>query len=113
VSGSSGLSSDLPHAATLSLEDAPPCVDPDPGEPVEDSYLSPDESTDSGYFLRSSKRNPSGGLGKAMSLVRKSRGRKSNIHKAQSRAKVDLVEGKQLSIEKALRAVNARKKGRK
>lgn len=38
---------------------------------------------------------------------------KSNLHKAQSRAKVDLLEGKQLSIEKALRAVNARNKGRK
>jgi len=88
-------------------------LEPDPGDPLEEGYLSPTESMDSGYFLHSCKKPSSAGLGKSHSPVRKGRGRKSNFHKAQSRAKVDLLEGKQLSIEKALRAGNAKKKGRK
>jgi len=54
-----------------------------------------------------SKKISTGGLGKSLSPVRIRRGRKSNLHKAQSKAKMDLVEGKQLSIEKALREVKA------
>ena len=97
----------------FSLEDTPPVsVDPDPGDTQEEDYLSPTESQDSGYFLRSCKKASSAGLGKATPHSRKGRGRKSKLFKAQSRAKVDLVEGKQLSIEKALRAVTAKEKGR-
>ena len=96
------------------LESTPPVsVDPDPGDTQEEDYLSPIESQDSGYFLRSCKKASSAGLGKASSPARKGRGRKSKLYKAQSRSKVDLLEGKQLSIEKELRAMNARKKGRK
>jgi len=96
----------------LSMVEGPPWVDPDPEVP-EDSSFSPDESSDSGYFLKSSKKTSTGGLGKSLSPARNRRGRKSNIHKAQSRARMDLVEGKQISIEKALRAGKGRKKGRK
>ena len=72
---------------------------------------SPSESTDLGYFLRSGKK-PTTGLGKVSPPVRRGRGRKTNISKAQSRAKVDMREGKQQTIEKALRAEKARNKGR-
>jgi len=74
---------------------------------------SQDESSDSGYFLRSCKKISTGGLGKDLPQARNKRGRKSNLHKAQSRARLDLVEGKQLSIEKALRAGKGRSRGRK
>lgn len=95
------------------LEDTPlVLVDLDPGDTHEEDYQSPSESQDSGYFLCSCKKAISSGLGKSSPPARKGHGRKSNLHKAQSRAKVDLLEGKQLSIEKALRAVNAKKKGR-
>jgi len=75
--------------------------------------LSEDESSDSGYFLRSCKKISGGGLAKDLPPARNKRGRKSNLHKAQSRARMDLVEGKQLSIEKALRAGKGRSRGRK
>ena len=91
-----------------------PCsvvLDPDPEIPPEDSCHSPPDSADSGYFLRSCLK-PSSGLGKLSPPVRRGRGRKTNIFKAQSRAKEDLLGGKQLSIEKALRAEQAKKKGR-
>ena len=78
----------------------------------EESCPSPPDSTDSGYFLRSCHKL-SVGLGKNSSLVRRGRGRKTNLFKAQSRAKEDLLGGKQLSIEKALRAEKAKKKGRR
>jgi len=95
------------------LEDSPfVLIEPDPGDSHDADYQSPSESQDSGYFLRSCKKAISSGLGKSSPPARKGRGRKSNLHKAQSRARVDLMEGKQLSIEKALRAVNAKKKGR-
>ena len=77
----------------------------------EASCSSPSESTDLGYFLRSSKKTTTG-LGKVSSPVRRGRGRKTNLFKAQSRAKVDLQEGKQQTIEKALRAEKAGNKGR-
>jgi len=97
------------------IREDPPHVmmDPDPGDPPEGASPSPSDSLDSGYFLRSSKKASSAGLGKSLPVARKGRGRKSNFHKAQSRARVDLMEGKQLSIEKALRAVNAKSQGRK
>ena len=86
-------------------------LEPDPESCPEESCLSPSESMDSGYFLRSCIK-PSSGLGKVTSPVRRGQGRKTNLFKAQSRAKEDLLEGKQQSIEKALRVKKAKKKGR-
>ena len=86
-------------------------LEPDPDFLLEESCPSPPDSTDSGYFLRSCHKL-STGLGKNSSPVRRGRGRKTNLFKAQSRAKEDLLGGKQLSIEKALRAEKAKKKGR-
>ena len=40
-------------------------------------------------------------------------GRVSHLARAQSRAKKDVLDGKQLPIDRALRAVNAHKKGRR
>ena len=85
--------------------------DPDPVSLVEESCLSPSDPADSGYFLRSSQK-PLLGLGKNSASVRRGGGRKTNLSKAQSRAKEDLLGGKQISIEKALRAEQAKKKGR-
>jgi hypothetical protein len=51
-----------------------------------------------------------GGLGKEVisSLDRGGRGRKSMFSKAQSKARIDLLDGKQQSIERALRAPRPR-----
>ena len=86
-------------------------LEPDPVFLPEESCPSPPDSSDSRYFLRSCHKL-STGLGKNSSPVRRGRGRKTNLFKAQSRAKEDLLGGKQLSIEKALRAEKAKKKGR-
>ena len=86
-------------------------MSPEPVFPLEESSPSPPDSSESGYFLRSCQKQ-SYGLGKSSSPVRRGRGRKTNLSKAQSRAKEDLLGGKQLSIEKALRAESAKKKGR-
>ena len=86
--------------------------EPDPGRGGEDLLSSP-ETSESGYFLRSRLKKTGGGLGKEQQPGRKGRGRISHLSKAQSRAKADLREGKQLSIERALRAVNARRQVRK
>ena len=83
--------------------------EPGPGKGVESLVSSSPESSESGYFLRSYSKKSGGGLGKEHQPVRKGRGRISHLSKAQPRAKNDLREGKQLSIERALRAVNARK----
>jgi len=88
-------------------------IDPDPGDSLDEGPLSLSDSLESGYFLRSCKKASSAGLGKSAPPGRKGRGRKSNLQKAQSRARVDLLEGKQQSIDMALRAVNAKKRGRK
>jgi len=82
-------------------------------EEIDTPSPSPDESSDSGYFLRSCKKTSSGGLGKVFPPARSKRGRKSNLHKAQARARMDVVDGKQVSIEKALRAGRGRARGRK
>jgi len=87
-------------------------VDPDPGESSDEGPLSHSDSLESGYFLRSCKKASSAGLGESAPSGKKGRGRKSNLQKAQSRARVDLLEGKQQTIEKALRAENAKKRGR-
>jgi len=87
-------------------------IDPDPGDSSDEGLLSPSDSLESGYFLRSCKKASSAGLGKSAPPGRKGRGRKSYLQKAQSRARVDLLEGKQQTIEKALRAENAKKRGR-
>ena len=115
------LGLDAPTAATIttSVPDSFPAVEepstvvlePDPESLPEESCTSPSESTDSVYFIRSCLKPPSG-LGKVSSPVRRDRGRKTNLFKAQSRAKEDLLEGKQQSIEKALRAKKAKRKGR-
>ena len=86
-------------------------LEPDLVTHLEEPCPSPIDSADSGYFLRSSQK-PSLGLGKNSSLVRRGRGRKTNLFKAQSRAKEDLLGGKQISIEMALRAEKSKKKGR-
>ena len=70
-------------------------------------------SPDSVYFLRSGKKVLPGGLGKVPHLVPRGRGRTSFLAKAHSRARRDLHEGKQLSIEWALRAAQAQKRGRR
>ena len=48
------------------------------------------------------------GLGMDLSLSnkRKSRGRKTNLPKAQIRAKIDIADGKQMSISEVLRVAN-------
>ena len=97
-----------PSMSDLSLDPKP-----DPGRGGETTLLSSPESSESGYFLRSSLKKSGGGLGKDQQPVRKGRGRISHLSKAQLRAKADLREGKQLSIERALRAVNARRHVRK
>ena len=77
---------------------------------IDNGSLKPHTSTDSGYFLRSGKKVITGGLGKDYHPVSRGRGRTSFLAKAQTRARRDLHEGKQLSIEWALRAVQAQKK---
>lgn len=84
-------------------------IDPDPGFSSDEGSL---PSREPGYFLRSCKKASPAGLGKSAPRGKKGRGRKSNFQKAQSRARVDLLEGKQQSIDLALRAVNAKKRGR-
>ena len=69
------------------------------GSPKQDTCVS------SGYFLRSGTKYPLGGIGKDPPLVPRGRGRKYFLEKAQAKAKLDLSKGKQLSIERALRAV--------
>lgn len=97
-----------------SLEEGSPSLDPNPGPVPEEkaSTSSPPESSDSGYFLRSPTKLVSGGLGKGKEQPPKGRGRKYFISKAQSKARFDLLEGKQQTIERALRAVQPQKKGR-
>ena len=86
-------------------EDLPLTLDPDPIISEDDPYLSPPESSDSRYFLRYSANKAMGGLGKGRHQGKEGRGRKSFLDKAHSKAKKDLQEGKQLSIERALRVV--------
>ena len=88
-------------------------LEPDPRKGVEGLVLSSPKTSELGYFLRSCSKKSGGGLGKDLQPVQKGRGRISHLSKAQSRAKNDLREGKQLSIERALRAVNSRKHVRK
>ena len=68
------------------------------------------------YALRSREITVEGPGGKGLSVVAngaggKGRGRKSFLSKAQDRAKVDVVMGKQSSIEWALREVKAQDGG--
>ena len=90
---------------------SPTVVFPASANCSEESCHSPQDSLESGYFLRSCHK-PVQRLGKSSSSVRKGRGRKTNLSKAQSRAKEDMLGGSQISIEKALRAEMALKKGR-
>ena len=77
------------------------------------SPCSPIESSDLGYFLCSCTKFSSAGLGKDPLGTIRGRGRISHLVKAQSRAKKYVLEGKQISVDRALRAVHARKKGRR
>ena len=106
--------SQLPIVATTPssaafVEDVPPL----PLAFDVDGFGSPIQPTpsESGYFLRSGKKIHYGGLGKDSLPVSCGRGRKSFLAKAQSRAQKDMTEGKQLSIERALRALQAQRKG--
>ena len=103
------LSVSTPSTAA-SLEEVPPL--PMVVAEIEDEPPTQPTSATTGYFLRSGK-NHLGGLGKDSLPVPRGRGRKSFLAKAQSRAQKDLSEGKQLSIERALRAVQAQKKGQR
>ena len=97
----------------LLIEEAPPFLEPDPGLEAEEKAVSLLENADSGYFLQSCNKKGEGGLGKDPPSVRRGRGRISNLSKAQTKAMNELREGKQLSIERALRAVDARKSVKK
>ena len=106
------VSTDSAFVHSSPLEDSPAdVVSPVPTLCIEESCPSPSASMESGYFLRSCHK-PVQGLGKCSSSVRKGRGRKTNLSKAQSRAREDLLGGTQISIEKALGAEKALKKGR-
>jgi len=96
--------------ADVSLETPSKALSPVSKSPVLEKGQSSAESSDTGYFLRSCKKPAGGGLGKGSVQARAGRGRKSHISKAKTRAKLDLESGKQLSIERALRAVKAHKK---
>ena len=110
-SAPAGLALSAPELFLAVTEPSSVCLEPDPGTPCEEPCPSPTESSDSVYFLRSRSKTVSG-LAKS-SPVRRGRGRKTNLSKAQSRAKEDLMDGKQLTIESALRAKKAMKRGRK
>ena len=88
---------------------------PPPGPVIEpvllDSNSSPTTSSHSSYFLRSCTKGGSRGLGRNPTASARGRGRVSLLAKAQSRAKKDVLEGKQILIDRALRAVNSCKKG--
>lgn len=95
--------------------DVYPLLDPDPDPPLT-MDLYPSSSIDSlekesGYFLQSSSKKESGGIGKDEGTLGQSRERKSFISKAKTKARKDLLEGKQQSIERVLRAVRTPKKG--
>ena len=101
---------DSTPSTTAILEEVPPL--PLVNAEIKDGPPTQPTSFVSGYFLRSGKKNPLGGLGKYSLPVSRGRGRKSFLAKAQSRAQKDLTEGKQLSIKRELRAVQAQKKDR-
>jgi len=95
------------------IEEAPPILEPDPGIEAEGMADPSPANDEAGYFLRSRTKKGEGGLGKDPPSVRRGRGRISNLSKAQSKAVRDLRDGKQLSIERALRAVDARESVKK
>ena len=83
-------------------------------EPVlQDSVHSPTKSSNSGYFLLSYIKGGFGGLGRNLAASARGRGRVSHLAKVQSHDKKDIMEGKHILIDRELRAVNARKKGRR
>ena len=100
-----------PPISTAIIENSPSSLVIKPTLP--ESVCSPTESSDSGYFLRSCTKGGTGGLGRNPVGATRGRGRVSHLARAQSHAKNDVQDGKQLPIDKALRVVNARKKGRR
>ena len=79
-------------------------LEPDPSEGVLVPVPTSSHSLVSGYYLRSSAKKDSGGLGKGKYPTSEGRGSVSYLAKAQNRAKMDVHDGKQQSIERALRA---------
>jgi len=108
-----------PVLKPLELEASPSSLPPRSGLVISDRTLSLDRkegplrnSGVDGYFLRSkSMPNPAGGLGLEKMEEGRGRGRKSFISKAKAKAKSDLLAGKQLSIDWALRAARAQDMG--
>ena len=99
--------------STIYLEESLIPVKPNPIIDDINYPLSPLDSLDSRYFLRSFSKTTSEGLGKDTNMASKGRGRKTFISKAQSKAKKDLLEVKQNSIERDIRSMRAQKKGRR
>jgi len=108
-----------PVLKPLELEASPSSMPPRSDLVLSERTLSLDRkegtlrtSDSAGYFLRSkSTPNPAGGLGLEKLEEGRGRGRKSFISKAKSKAKSDLLAGKQHSIEWALRAARAQDMG--
>lgn len=64
-----------------------------------------------GYNLRSSARKGAGGFGRGKSPAARGMGRISFLARAQDRAMMDVHDGRQISIERALRARQSLKSG--
>ena len=64
-----------------------------------------------GYNLRSSAKKGAGGLGRGKLPAARGRGRISFLARAQDRAMLDVHDGRQYSIERALRARQSLKTG--
>ena len=64
-----------------------------------------------GYNLRSSAKKGAGGFGRGKSSSARGRGRISFLAKAQDRAMLDVHDGRQISIDRALRASHSLKPG--
>ena len=65
----------------------------------------------SGYNLRSSAKKGAGGFGRGKSLVARGRGRISFLAKSQDRAMMDVHDGRQILIDRALRESQSLKPG--
>jgi len=108
-----------PILKPLELEASPSSMAPRSGLVLSERPLSLDRKRDTlrnsgsnGYYLRSKLvPNPDGGLGLEKVKEGGGRGRKSFLSKAKSKARSDMLAGKQQSIEGALRAARAQDMG--
>lgn len=82
----------------------------DPGDKLLDSVVNTAPLV-TGYNLRSSAKKGAGGLGKGKSPSARGRGRIFFLEKAQDRAMLDVHDGRQISIDRALRASHSLKPG--